>query len=71
MESTNPSDVSKGMILAEDDPVLQRALELTRRNSLRRTSLAEILSRAPKDWAPGEADVEEFLDSIRGRGSHP
>ncbi len=61
---------STSTALNDEDRTLRRALQLTRRSSLRRFSLDELLSRVPDDWEPGEADVDDFLNSIRGRGEH-
>jgi hypothetical protein len=52
--------------MREEDRSLERALQLTRKSSLRRLSVEEMMSRAPDDWQPGEADVDDFLGSLRG-----
>ncbi|MCC6546639.1 hypothetical protein IT570_05675 [Candidatus Sumerlaeota bacterium] len=65
-QQPNSSDKQSG-VAAPESPVLRRALELTRKTRLRPFSMEEMLSRIPDDWQPGEADVDEFLNSIRGR----
>lgn len=52
----------------ENDEAVRRAMQLARRSSLRQFSVEEMLARVPDDWQPGEADVDEFLNSLRGRG---
>lgn len=67
MEQSTTTD-RKSTADASEDRTHRRALELTRSSRLRPFSVAEMLSRVPDDWQPGEADVDEFLDSLRGRG---
>ena len=50
----------------EEDRQMRRVLQLTRKDSLRRMEMKELLARVPDDWEPGEANVDEFLNSIRG-----
>jgi hypothetical protein len=44
---------------------LRKALELSRRDTLPKFSLQDLLSRVPNDWKEGEDEVDEFLASIR------
>jgi hypothetical protein len=52
---------------SSDEAILQKVLELSSRKSLPQFSLEKLLSRVPDDWKEGEDDVDEFLNSIRGR----
>lgn len=52
-----------------EERILRRALELSGRRSLPEFSLEDLLARVPDDWKEGEDDVDEFLNSIRGRAS--
>lgn len=50
-----------------EERILRRALELSGRRTLPKFSLEDLLARVPDDWKEGEDDVDEFLNSIRGR----
>lgn len=60
----------KSAVLDEEDKTMQRARELSARRHLTPHSMDKLRASVPDDWKPGEANVDEFLSSIRGRGDH-
>lgn len=59
---------SSAGLAANEAPTLQRARELSARKTLKPLSIEDLLRSVPEDWQPGEANVDEFLASLRGRG---
>lgn len=51
----------------DEERILRRALELSGRRTLPKFSMEDLLARVPDDWKEGEDDVDEFLNSIRGK----
>lgn len=64
MEKAMPTHIEEE---TQEQRSLRKALELSGRRSLPRFSLERLKSHVPDDWKDGEADVDEFLASIRGR----
>ncbi|MDX2177873.1 MAG: hypothetical protein SF028_15530 [Candidatus Sumerlaeia bacterium] len=50
-----------------EEKILRRAVELSGRRRLPKFSLEDLLARVPDDWREGEDDVDEFLNSLRGK----
>ena len=57
------------IVTPADEAMLRRALQLSRRTTLPNSSMDALLASIPNDWQPGDSDVDEFLNSIRGRSS--
>lgn len=54
-------------IARSEAETLQRLLTLSHRASLPNFSWEEFVATIPNDWRPGESDVDDFLNSIRGK----
>ena len=67
MEPTTSTEGEQGPQVSAEDAVLRRARELSARKKLTPFSLKRLLESIPDDWRPDEGDVDDFLNSIRGR----